>query len=334
MKAGKLLIQYSILLLILVSCGEDEKHTQKKITPPPPKPTVKPISRPSFSADSAYSFVKKQVDFGPRVPNTPAHKECAKYLAGKLRSYDLNVIEQKGVVVAFNDERLKIINIIGQYKPELKDRILLFAHWDSRPFADRDTENQNTPIDGANDGASGVGVLVELARQLMTLQPEVGIDIIFFDAEDYGQPINSMIRKQDTWCLGTQYWTKHLHVPNYSASYGILLDMVGAKGAIFPKEGTSRTYAPDVQDKVWNVAKRLGYGNLFVDKQAGETIDDHVYVNKNLGIPSISIVHYNPAAGDFFPHHHRHGDSIDKIDRTVLQAVGEVVLATINQHPL
>lgn len=316
-------------LMILSSCGSDDQEKSHHIPKAPVVDKPKSLPKPAFNADSAYAFVKAQVDFGPRVPNSKAQKECAAYLASKLKSYGFDVIEQKGSVKAFNDVNLNIINIIGQWKPELTNRIMLFAHWDTRPFADRDVQNTNEPIDGANDGASGVGVLLEVARQIQAANPEIGVDIMFFDAEDYGQPMNSMIRKEDTWCLGTQYWTRHLHKEGYAAKFGILLDMVGAKGAVFPMEGTSRHYASGVQQKVWDIAARLGHGNLFIKKQTGETIDDHLYVNKNVGIPSIDIVHYDPNQGDYFPFHHKHGDNMDQIDKTILQAVGQVLLATI-----
>lgn len=325
-------ITITFLVLSLAACtgcGEDPIVKNPDKFGQPKDPVVKPLTAPDFSADSAYSYLEAQVNFGPRVPNTEAHRKCGEYLAQFLRNQDLEVIEQKAVVTAFNGTKLNIVNVIGQYKPELKDRILLFAHWDTRPFADRDTKDTNKPIDGANDGGSGVAVLMEVARQLKLKQPDKGIDIIFFDAEDYGQPVTSMGSKEDTWCLGTQYWTKNLHTPGYKAEYGILLDMVGARGAVFPLEGTSTKYASGVQQKVWHMAHRLGYKSLFVNKPTGETIDDHLYVNRDANIPSVNIVHYEPVRRDYFGYHHTHGDCIDKIDKSVLNAVGEVVMAMI-----
>ena len=132
-------------------------------------------------------ILKTQVDFGPRVPNTKAHKEAGKYLAEKLRNFDFEVIEQEGQVMAYTNEKLNIKNIIGAYKPELNNRILLYSHWDCRPFADQDDERKDEAILAANDGASGVGILLEIARQIQIVKPAIGIDIIFFDAEDYGE---------------------------------------------------------------------------------------------------------------------------------------------------
>ena len=181
----KRIIFYSLIVAtFLFSCKEDEKPTE------PVKPIIiKPVvvvNTPNFNQDSAYNFIQKQVDFGPRVPNTKAHKECAIYLEKTLENYGAKVLVQEAVVTAFNNDKLQIKNIIGQFSPEKKNRVMLFAHWDTRPFADHDDKNKHKPIDGANDGGSGVGVLLEIARQISKENTTVGVDIIFFDAEDYG----------------------------------------------------------------------------------------------------------------------------------------------------
>ncbi|SMO69325.1 Peptidase family M28 [Saccharicrinis carchari] len=292
------------------------------------------IETPIFNGDSAYSFVQKQVDFGPRVPNTEAHAKCANYLSGKLREFGAEVIVQEAEVVAFDNTLLHAKNIIGQYKPELKDRILLFAHWDTRPFADHseDESRRNEPIPGANDGGSGVGALLEIARQINNNKLDFGIDIIFFDAEDYGTPDHIVTQnyQPDTWCLGSQYWGKNPHVKNYYARYGILLDMVGAKNASFHQELNSKYFAPRILKKVWKTAHRIGYGNYFPFKDGGAITDDHVYVNKYLNIPCINIIHYDPntdtSFGSFW---HTHNDNMDIIDRNTLKAVGQTVLEFI-----
>lgn len=315
----------------LIACeSEPKKKTNSKSSQERSKSSFK-VDRPPFSEDSAYAFIEKQLSFGPRVPNTEGHRKAADYLSGKLNQYNFDVIRQEAVVTAFNGVGLNMINIIGEYKPELNNRVLLFAHWDSRPFADNDTKDKGKPIPGANDGASGVAVLLEIARQLDTLKPAVGVDIIFFDAEDYGQPSNSMQKRQSgTWCLGSQYWAKNPHKPNYSANYGILLDMVGAKGATFTKEAISMYYAPQIVDHVWGIAKLLGHGNHFVFQETthvGE--DDHLYVNKIAKIPSIDIIQYDPSTRAFAPHWHTHDDDLSVIDKATLEAVGETVLATV-----
>lgn len=318
-----------IIGFFFLACGEEpKKYNNLK-----PKTKAKPqIERPAFSEDSAYVFIEQQLSFGPRVPNTEAHKKAGVFLANKMRSFEFEVIEQEATVTAFNDKKLEIKNIIGSYRKDLNNRILLFAHWDTRPFADNDTKDRNKPIDGANDGASGVGVLLEIARQIQLTQPKIGVDIIFFDAEDYGQPISGMgQRKAKTWCLGSQYWGANPHQSNYRANYGILLDMVGGANATFPRErGISMHYAPTVVDKVWNVAAALGHGNHFVfEARNYVSEDDHLYVNELMKIPSIDIIQYDKTTGAFAPYWHTHDDNMSSIDKNTLEAVGETVLATV-----
>lgn len=327
----RILFFCAVCFLTLVSCEGEKKSTPTGNDTTTVKPVInnQPISKPKFSSDSAYFFTEKQVSFGPRVPNTEAHKKCATWLKNKLSSYGLSTSIQEGQVTAFNKAKLDIKNIIGKYNPSHKNRVLLFAHWDTRPFADRDIENKNTPIDGANDGASGVGVLIEIARQLSIHKPDIGVDIIFFDAEDYGAPYGSMTNMEDSWCLGTQYWAKNLNPNDIKPQYGILLDMVGAKDAQFPLEGTSRNYAPELLNEVWTIAAKLGYSNSFLNRATSPTTDDHLYVNTIAKIPAIDIVHYEPDRSDYFVHHHKHSDTMENIDKNTLQAVGEVVLYKI-----
>jgi hypothetical protein len=315
-------------LFILVSCTEDvtdsEVHTQKEA-----------VKTPEFNADSAYHYIQKQVDFGPRVPNTLAHKETAEYLSSKLKQFGAEVIVQEAIVQAFDGTSLEMKNIIGQFQPEKKRRILLYAHWDTRPFADKDSERTTEPIDGANDGGSGVGVLLEIARQLSLQPADHGIDIIFFDTEDYGAP---EWEEDDgnylDWCLGSQYWAKNKHLRNYRAKYGILLDMVGAKDAVFNKEGTSMALAPNVVRKIWNTASRLGYEAYFKNNVTPQTIDDNLFVSQLGGIPSANIVHYHtetlPMGYGAF--HHTHKDNMSIIDTSTLKAVGQTVMEVIYQE--
>lgn len=320
-----------VLLLLVAGCNSDGQ--KKETTKSQNKSTPTNIKAPPFNADSAYSYVQKQVDFGPRVPNTEAHKKAGDYLSKKLGSYGFNIIDQKATLTAFDGKRLAIKNIIGEYRPELNNRVLLLSHWDSRPFADQDTINKDQAIDGANDGASGVGILLEIARQIQQLEPNIGVDIIFFDAEDYGEPsADHYGNGMDNWCLGSQYWSKHLHKPNYNANFGILLDMVGAKNAIFTKESISMHYAPQIVNKVWNIATKIGHGNHFVFQETRHVgVDDHYYVNKITKIPTIDIIQYDPNTGAFAPHWHTHQDNMQVIDKNTLKAVGETVLATVLQ---
>lgn len=291
------------------------------------------VSVPRFNADSAYLYVKAQTDFGPRVPNTVAHRECGDYLAGKLREFGATVYSQEADLVAYDNTILKARNIIGAYNPEKKRRVMLCAHWDSRPYSDEENDPtlQQTPISGANDGASGVGVLLEVARQLQQQAPDVGIDIIFFDAEDYGMPsFYKGAYKHDTWCLGSQYWGRVPHVQGYNARFGILLDMVGGKGATFYREPYSQQTAGRYVRKIWNAAHRIGYGSFFPKEDGAAVTDDHVYVHTLAKIPCVDIINYDPSAsssfGDFW---HKQADNMDIIDKATLNAVGQTVMEVI-----
>ena len=321
-----------ILMLTLtgvVACGNSKKSDEVQSIE---KKTV--IKAPAFDADSAYAYVKAQTDFGPRVPNTQAHKDCGEYLAKQLETFGAKVYNQYADLEAWDGTILKARNIIGAYNPDSKKRVMLCAHWDSRPYADYDADakNHKKPIDGANDGASGVGVLLEIARQIQKEAPAVGIDIIFFDAEDYGTPDwHTGSHKPNDWCLGSQYWSRTPHVPGYFARYGILLDMVGGKGGSFHYEPFSYRTARKEVKKIWDKAHELGYGNYFIKQEGSEVIDDHVYVNQLARIPCVDIINYDPVYenSSFGPTWHTVNDNISNIDRNTLKAVGQTVMDVI-----
>ena len=291
------------------------------------------VSVPAFSADSAYAYVAAQVAFGPRVPGSEAHRLCADYLSATLTRMGAAVTVQKADVEVFDGQTVPMYNVIGSFRPEKRNRIMLCSHWDSRPFADHDSDpaRRDAPIDGANDGASGVGVLLEVARHLGTVPAQLGVDIIFFDVEDYGLPDHRDVGyKPDTWCLGSLYWGRHPHAPGYEARYGILLDMVGAADAVFCRELYSKQTAPHVVDAVWDAAARLGYGSLFVRSDGGSITDDHVYVNRLRGFPCIDIIHYEPhSSTGFCRTWHTQDDRLENISRPTLQAVGRTVMEVI-----
>lgn len=318
-----------ILLLFLVACSTEKTESTKTSSLP-----EKRVQVPGFNADSAYAFIEQQVAFGPRVPNTPAHRRTGDFIVEKLETYGAVVQEQRFSAMSFDNQNLALRNIIASFQPEKTKRILLAAHWDTRPFADKDSEeNRTRPIDGANDGASGVGVLLEIARVLHadTSKLDVGIDMIFFDGEDWGDLIYesrpSLPPNLKSWyCLGSQYWSENKHKANYSAYYGVLLDMVGAKGATFRMEGHSMNFAPSVTRKVWDWANSIGYGTLFLYDQKQEIIDDHYFVNSVANIPMINIVHFDDTNGYFGDYHHSLKDNMSIIDRQVLKGVGETLL--------
>ena len=331
----------TLCVFLMHSCGSDSKKKSTK-DPSPKEKTSKStenivsVSVPQFNSDSAYYFIKKQVDFGPRAPNSKAHQNCYLYLKNKLSNYGANVIVQEDTVRRFDGEILNMKNIIGSFNVERKDRILLCAHWDTRYVADQDIERKNDPIDGANDGGSGVGVLLEIARNISENSPYVGIDIIFFDVEDQGTS-DEQNPNPLSWCLGSQYWSTNLHEENYQARYGILLDMVGGPNAVFVPDYHSKYYASDVVNKVWTQGIEGGYLDYF-EMNVGEDysiLDDHIVINeitKMLGrhIPTIDIIEYDNSNGHTFNQHwHTHKDNMDNIDKETLQAVGQTVLNVI-----
>jgi glutaminyl-peptide cyclotransferase len=319
------------ITFLLAGCTDNRKS--KNTVPEMP---VRRIDIPAFNADSAFFFVEKQVLFGPRIPNTKAHYQTGEYLIRTLKKYGAKVSTQEFESRSFDGQNLSLRNIIASYAPEKKKRILLAAHWDTRPFADKDAESKESKFDGANDGASGVGVLIEIARILgQEKKPDVGVDIIFFDGEDWGEKNGTQDRVplpqdlEEWWCLGSQYWSKNKHVANYSAYYGILLDMVGAANAQFHKEGYSMEFAPGITDKVWSRADQLGYSHIFVPSRQEAIMDDHYFVNTKAKIPMIDIVHFQPGIGYFGDFHHSKKDNMKLIDRKILKAVGETVLAVV-----
>lgn len=291
------------------------------------------VQRPVFSGDSAYTFVEKQLSFGPRVPNSKAHTDCAIWLVQQLRRYGAQVELQKGTLLDYASRPQQIINIIGHFAPDsAAERIILFAHYDSRSWCDEEElyEDRLYNVPGANDGASGVAVLLEVARQLGQDSLQKPVDIVFFDYEDQGTPRSyTGVQREDTWCLGSQLFA--MQYPNRKERYrfGILLDMVGAPDAVFPREMFSMQYAQNYVEQIWRRAHELGYGRYFSDKAAYPITDDHYYLNL-AGIPSVDIIHYDPHNGTGFASWwHTRQDDIQNVDKNTLQAVGEVVLSVI-----
>ncbi len=319
---------FPLLLLLLFACGEAEKKSEQV-------QEVVANPYPSFNADSAYTFIQKQVDFGPRVPGTTGHAQTKDWLISKLESYGFSVQTQEFEAKTYDGLNWDLTNIIASYNPQASKRILLGAHWDTRRIADKDAERTDEAIDGANDGGSGVGVLLEVARVIGTgnLKPEVGIDIILFDGEDDGEPEFTSVRnnQQIWWCLGSQHWARNKHVPNYTAYYGILVDLVGAKGARFHREGYSRQYASGILKKVWDNAAKIGQGDFFLPQNSPEILDDHLFVNDWASIPMINIIEYAPNSG-FGAYHHTHDDNMENIATRPLKAVGETILYTLYQE--
>lgn len=280
---------------------------------------------PDFNADSAYAYVERQLAFGPRIPNTGGHAACADWMAAKLKEFGAEVTVQQANVKAWDGSTFAIRNVIGSYKPAAENRIIVSAHWDTRPYADKDPNTPNAPVPGANDAGSGVGVILELARQLQSTPPSVGIDFMLWDAEDYGN-----YEIDDSWSLGSRYWTQNKHKAGYRAQYGINLDMVGAKDARFVKDGYSMQHAATFVNRYWSIAHQLGYGIYFPTGDFGmATIDDHKVLMDNAGIPMVEVIDRSLTTGEFFPHWHKTTDNMEQIDRASLKAVGQTTLEVI-----
>lgn len=324
----KKLLLISLITLSIASC--DNKQNNKTVVNNTPKKQV--VKVPGFNADSAYNYVKKQLEFGPRVPGSEAHAQCAEWFIDFFNEKADTVYVQDFRTRLYNGKSIDGKNIIASFNPKAKKRILLAAHWDSRPFADHDPDRTkwNTPIDGANDGASGVGVLMEVARALKENPINTGIDIILFDLEDYGAPQYLNLMTNDDWALGSQYWSKNPHVYNYSAYFGILLDMVGASNPRFPKEYYSQQLAPSLSNEIWRMARELGYDQYFINEIGHPINDDHIYVNVNANIPMIDLIHLEDNENSsFYPYWHTLNDNIHQIDPNTLGMVGNVVLNVI-----
>ena len=348
-----------ISLLLLSSCG-----LRKQTAAGDNAVSAQPVG-PAFCADSAYAFCEAQCDFGPRTMNSQAHDACGAWIMEKFKSYGMSVTPQQTLLKGYDGTMLRATNIIASYRPELTDRILICAHWDSRPWADNDPDeaNHRKPVLAANDGASGVAVMLELARlisspklgeagrglnegqtatdsvldgnhnsQLSTLNSQLGIDFLCFDAEDWGTPQwDDTPSDGDTWALGAQYWAANPHVDGYTARYGILLDMVGGQGAQFYQEQQSLHYARSIVDKVWRASQVVGFGSFFPSREGVGITDDHLPVNRVAKIPCIDIIPYYPDCpqSSFGPTWHTVNDDMAHIDRNTLQAVGQTLIQVL-----
>ncbi|MEE1063808.1 MAG: M28 family peptidase [Paludibacteraceae bacterium] len=328
MKINKIII-VATLALGLPSCFSQEKKTEESA-----KTSSKKEIKIDFNADSAYSYIAKQCEFGPRVLESKAHDDCVEYMTSELRRHGADIVEvQKCDVVDWEKKTRKAENIIAHFNPSAKKRVILFSHWDSRPWADQDGNEatRRKPIDGANDGASGVGVILEIARQYKKTDMNVGLDIVFFDAEDLGEPtfITGGRGNNESWCLGSQYWAQNYKADSIAKPrFGILLDMVGDANAKFHIDLTSGRLASIAVTKIWQTAKNLGYDNIFEMRESGSIIDDHVYVNQYANIPTVDIIDFTAYRG--FPDTwHTHQDVIGNINKGTLKAVGETIMTVL-----
>ena len=315
-----------VAAVVLVACGTTKKSQGEE---------QKAVSV-AFCADSAYAFCAAQCQYGPRTMNSVAHEECGKWIAEKFRQYGCDVELQRADLKGYDGTILTSTNIIAKSRQltanSKQPRILICAHWDSRPWADNDPDSANwrKPVMAANDGASGVAVMLEIAR-LLQQNDSVGVavDFVCFDAEDWGMPQWESDSDADSWALGAQYWAANCpkEIAN-SYQYGILLDMVGGQSARFYQEYFSMKYARNIVEKVWQAASAAGYGSYFPAKEGGGVTDDHLPVNEKAGIPCIDIINHYPDCeqSNFGPTWHTINDDMQHIDKNTLQAVGQTLI--------
>jgi hypothetical protein len=323
-------IMMIVSLLFVISACKNENKTQndeslnKGIIPKEP---------PAFNDARAWKYLTDQVDFGPRNPNSTAHANCLQYFNKLLLESTTSVTLQSWVDEGYDGEKLNLTNVIASFNPESTTRILLCAHWDSRPRAERETDpkKKKLPIPGANDGASGVAILLELAKLMKEVSPSVGVDIVLLDGEDYG-------REGDLskYFLGSRYFGKNKPA-NYYPVYGILLDLVGDKNMKLPKEAySSQRFYPMLVDHIWNLAKSKGY-NQFDFTNGGGVEDDHVILN-DYGIQCIDLIDIDLVGNDTKDQNrnywHSLRDTPDRCSKESLKAVGEVLLELIYKKPL
>ena len=332
MKKSKIMIALLIVALIAGAAFNFLPSNKAEVSETEEIEKVQPVG-PDFNADSAYIYLQEQCDFGPRTMNSVAHDKCEKWIIQKFEQYGCKVTTQKATLNGYDGTPLRSTNIMASYNPKATTRIMFCAHWDCRPWADNDPDSTNwhKPIVAANDAASGVGVMIELARILKGSGLELGVDFVCFDAEDYGTP--QWFEGEDpgdTWALGAQYFANNLP-EGYAPRYGILLDMVGGVGAKFYREGMSMQYAPAIVKKVWNAARQVGYGSYFPKADGGMITDDHIPVNQTANIPCIDVIPYYPdcAQSSFGPTWHTIADNMDNIDKNTLKAVGQTMVQVL-----
>ena len=323
---GKI-ISFLILLCVICSCSTTKKS----------QTTEQTVVSVEFNADSAYAFCSAQCDFGPRTMNSEAHERCSEWIQQQFRQYGYQVQLQKADLKGYDGTVLKSTNIIASQHPSpntQQPRIFICAHWDSRPWADNDPDEANwrKPVMAANDGASGVAVMLELARLLQQNDSaRMAVDFICFDAEDWGIPQWENDVDGDSWALGAQYWSASNLPQQGNYQFGILLDMVGGQGAKFYREIFSLKYAHNIVERVWQAANTAGYASIFPYLDGGQITDDHVPVNEKAGVPCIDIINHYPDCeqSSFGPTWHTVNDDMQHIDKNTLKAVGQTLIQLI-----
>ena len=273
-----------------------------------------------FNGPTAFTYVERQMAFGPRIPNKPAHRQTGDWLLAELRARADTVVVQEIRHVTRRGDTLRLRNFFARFRPQATERVLFMAHWDTRPMADR-SENlgqQRMPVPGANDGASGVAVLLGVADALKARAPAGGVDLLFVDGEDYGDFADS-----NDVLIGSRWFAAH-QPAGYQPLFAVLFDMVGDKDLQIYQEGHSVAFAPEVVQRVWRVAAERGHERQFIPSVRHTLTDDHVALQK-VGIHAIDVVDFD------YPYWHTTGDTIDKVSAASLQIVGDVAVALVRQ---
>ena len=306
-----------VLLCLAAACNSDAKQGSAA-----QRGASSGVTSTGFDGNAAYSYAKAQVDFGPRVPGTPAAKQAGDWIIRQMRARADTVILQTFTHTTADGKKLPMRNILARFRPELTERVLYVTHWDSRPISElAATEaEKKLAVPGANDGASGVGLFVALGDALKKAKPNVGVDLLFTDGEDYGE----FGPPQVDVLIGAKYFASHLPSPDYKPLYGVLWDMIGDKDLRIPYEMISFQQAPEVVSRVWQTAADLGYGDIFVQESGGEVVDDHVPLLQ-AGMRVINVIDLT------YPPHHTPQDTMDKISPKSLAIIGDVATALVTR---
>ena len=305
-----------LLLCLVVGCNGDANGGSAA-------QSTSAATSTGFNGTAAYNYAKAQVDFGPRVPGTPAAKQAGDWIIRQMRARADTVIVQSFTYATADGKKLPLRNILARFRPELSERVLYLTHWDSRPISESAATEaeRKMPVPGANDGASGVGMFIALADVLKKTKPNVGVDLLFTDGEDYGKfgpPEVDVL-------IGAKYFATHLPSPGYKPLYGVLWDMIGDKDLRIPYEMLSFQQAPEVVSRVWQTAADLGHGDVFVQESGGDVTDDHIPL-LNVGLHVIDVIDLT------YPPHHTPQDTMDKISAKSLAIVGDVATALVTRR--
>jgi glutaminyl-peptide cyclotransferase len=308
-RSGLIIVLFP-LLSALAACGSEPPGTgagaEGRLYP----------ERPAFDGNVAFGLLEAQVQFGPRVPGWEGHARQLEWMVSLLGELADTVELQSLEFVTSRGDTLSLTNVLARFRAEAEHRILILAHWDTRPWSDQseDPAERDIPVPGANDGASGTAVLLHLAQLMAEDEPPGGVDLLFVDGEDYGPGTEDMF-------VGSKHFARLLP-PDLPWVYGILLDMVGDRDPLFPVEAYSAEYAPQVVQRVWRVAQDLGYGRFFPTRVGPRIMDDHLFLNE-AGLPTVDLIDFEFGPGNRLWHTPR--DVPVNTSPETLRMVGEVV---------